>query len=111
MNKILLEKFFKSFELKTRANSIKLMGLDGRILFDFSPSGDGCWLAEFVNGLLNPIHEVKDEEYDAKLTTRLEDMIRAQKECIRVPDGISQGWLKVEGNTSLVSKLCQACVS
>jgi len=109
MNKDLLEKFFTSYELKSRANTIKLIGLNGRIIFDFSPSGDGLWLAEFIDGILQPIHEVKTEEYDAKLTTRLEDMIQAQQERIMVPDAIAQGWLKVEGNTSLVSKLCQAC--
>ncbi len=109
MNKDLLEKFFKSYEQKSRANTIKLIGLNGRLLFDFSPSGDGLWLVEFYDGILQPIHESKNEEYDAKLTTRLEDMVQSEQEHIKVPDGIAQGWLKVEGDTSLVSKLCQAC--
>lgn len=110
MNKDLLEKFFKSYELMSRANNIKLIGVSGRILFDFSPSEDGFWLAEFTNGLLQPIREEKTENYDVKLTTRLEDLILAHQKCVMIQDAIAQGWIKVEGDTSLIQKLNQAGV-
>lgn len=111
MNIALLEEFFNSYKRMSRANSIKLMGVNGRILFDFSLSGDGIWLIEFINGLLQPIREENAEDYDAKLTTRLDDIFQALHDHIMVPDGIAQGWLKVEGDTKLVSKLSQAGVS
>lgn len=108
MHTTILEKFLTSYRRMSKANSIKLMGVNGRIVFDFSPSGDGIWLVEFVNGLLQPIIQENTESYDAKLTTRLDDMIQAQRRHIRVPDAIAQGWLKVEGDASLVDKLSQA---
>ena len=111
MNTAILEKFLNSYKRMSKANSIKLMGVDGRIVFDFTPSGDGIWLVEFINGILQPIRQETVEDYDARLTTRLEDMIRAQREHITVPDAIAQGWLKVEGNAALVSKLSQAGMS
>ncbi len=94
----------------SRANNIKLIGVNGRILFDFSPSGDGYWLAEFNNGLLQPIHEEETEDYDVKLTTRLEDLCQAHQKRIILQDAIAQGLIKVEGNTSLIRKLNQAGV-
>lgn len=111
MNKAILDDFLHSYQQVSKANSIKLMGVNGRILFDFSPSGDGIWLVEFVNGLLQPIQSENAENYDAKLTARLDHMIQIHRKHIKVPDGIALGWLKVEGDTTLISKLNQAGVS
>lgn len=111
MHTTILEKFLTSYRRMSKANSIKLMGVNGRIVFDFSPSGDGIWLVEFVNGILQPIRKESTDRYDAKLTTRLDDMIQAQRLHIKVPDAIAQGWLKVDGDILLVDKLSQAGVS
>ena len=100
-----VQDFFKQYKKIVKLNSIILLGVDGKLQYDFSKSNDGIWTMHFENGFIKSITQGKTDDYTARVSVPFKDIVNVFNSYPEPRDAIKEGIIKIDGDIHFVDML------
>lgn len=100
-----VQDFFEHYKKFVKLNSIILLGVDGKLQYDFSKSNDGIWTMHFENGFIKSITQGKTDDYTARVSVPFHDIVKVFNSYPDPRDAIKEGIIRIDGDIRLVDML------